>query len=139
MIGVARKDKVKIASKYLVPKKIEENGLDKKFVKFSQRSIRAIINDYTRESGVRNLESKDNVDLVFTSARFWTDGYISVGKRYDLANSVSPGNSATFTVICDDCYDDLFESPANNVIWTLMSGSDRICEFDLTKNKIENW
>ena len=83
--------------------------------------------------------SKDNVDLVFTSARFWTDGYISVGKRYDLANSVSPGNSATFTVICDDCYDDLFESPANNVIWTLMSGSDRICEFDLTKNKIENW
>ena len=49
-------DKVKIASKYLVPKKIEENGLDKKFVKFSQRSIRAIINDYTRESGVRNLE-----------------------------------------------------------------------------------
>ncbi len=83
--------------------------------------------------------SKDNVDLVFTSARFWTDGYISVGKRYDLANSVSPGDSATFTVICDDCYDDLFESPANNVIWTLMSGSDRICEFDLTKNKIENW
>lgn len=54
--GYTEEDKVKIASKYLVPKKIEENGLDKKFVKFSQRSIRAIINDYTRESGVRNLE-----------------------------------------------------------------------------------
>ena len=83
--------------------------------------------------------SKDSVDLVFTSARFWTDGYIKVGQRYDLADSVSPGNSATFTVICDECYDDLFESPANNVIWTLMSGSDRICEIDLTQNKIENW
>lgn len=54
--GYTEEDKVKIASKYLVPKQIKENGLDRKNVKISSAAIRGIINYYTRESGVRNLE-----------------------------------------------------------------------------------
>ncbi|MGI6722611.1 MAG: endopeptidase La [Anaerovoracaceae bacterium] len=56
VMGYTEEEKVKIASKYLVPKKIEEHGLDKKNVKIPERTIRDLINYYTRESGVRNLE-----------------------------------------------------------------------------------
>ena len=49
-------DKLQIAKGYLVPKQIRENGLQKKNISFTQTGIRTIINYYTRESGVRNLE-----------------------------------------------------------------------------------
>lgn len=54
--GYTEEEKVEIAKKYLVPKKIKEHGLSKNSVSFSEKSIRNIINFYTRESGVRNLE-----------------------------------------------------------------------------------
>jgi ATP-dependent Lon protease len=39
-----------------VPRQIERNGLKKSWVSFTDRALRAIIRDYTREAGVRNLE-----------------------------------------------------------------------------------
>ena len=45
-----------IATKYLIPKQIKENGLTSKNISFNEQSIRTLINHYTRESGVRNLE-----------------------------------------------------------------------------------
>lgn len=54
--GYTEEDKVRIATEYLVPKQIKENGLNKKIITFTESGIRRIINNYTRESGVRNLE-----------------------------------------------------------------------------------
>lgn len=54
--GYTEEDKVQIAEKYLVPKQIKENGLSKSKITFTDAGIRNIINYYTRESGVRNLE-----------------------------------------------------------------------------------
>ena len=54
--GYTLEEKVEIARKYLVPKQIEENGLTKKQFKISRAAIKRIIDQYTRESGVRNLE-----------------------------------------------------------------------------------
>lgn len=54
--GYTLEEKVQIAKKYLIPKQIEENGLDKKQIKISQAAIERVIDEYTRESGVRNLE-----------------------------------------------------------------------------------
>ena len=54
--GYTEEDKVQIAKKYLVPKQIKENGLTKSMISFTEAGIRNIINYYTRESGVRNLE-----------------------------------------------------------------------------------
>jgi len=54
--GYTEEDKVQIADKYLVPKKVKENGLGDSNVTMTEAAIRTIINDYTRESGVRNLE-----------------------------------------------------------------------------------
>ncbi|HMB42155.1 MAG TPA: endopeptidase La [Balneolaceae bacterium] len=54
--GYTQEEKVQIAKKYLIPKQIEENGLSKKQIKISQAAVEKIIDQYTRESGVRNLE-----------------------------------------------------------------------------------
>lgn len=49
-------EKVKIAEQHLVPKQIKENGLTDDEISFSEGALRGIINYYTREAGVRNLE-----------------------------------------------------------------------------------
>jgi ATP-dependent Lon protease len=54
--GYIEDDKVEIAIKYLIPRQIEENGLKRKHIRFNRPVIRAIIQSYTREAGVRNLE-----------------------------------------------------------------------------------
>lgn len=54
--GYTEEDKLNIAEKYLVPKQIKENGLTKSNISFTEQGVRTLINYYTRESGVRNLE-----------------------------------------------------------------------------------
>ena len=54
--GYTEEDKLQIAEKYLVPKQVGENGLTKSNISFTETGLRTLINYYTRESGVRNLE-----------------------------------------------------------------------------------
>ncbi len=54
--GYTQEEKIEIARKYLLPKQIEENGLNSSQIKLSKAAINRIIDEYTRESGVRNLE-----------------------------------------------------------------------------------
>lgn len=54
--GYTEEEKVKIAQKYLIPKERAKNGLRAKDIKITPKAIRDLINYYTRESGVRNLE-----------------------------------------------------------------------------------
>ncbi|MEI6194731.1 MAG: endopeptidase La, partial [Verrucomicrobiota bacterium] len=49
-------EKLQIAKRYLVPRQIEEHGLTRKDVKFSDAALRKLIREYTREAGVRQLE-----------------------------------------------------------------------------------
>jgi len=54
--GYTEDEKTNIALKYLVPKQLKENGLKKTELKITESAVRDIIQHYTRESGVRNLE-----------------------------------------------------------------------------------
>ncbi|HDP97828.1 MAG TPA: endopeptidase La [bacterium] len=49
-------DKLQIAKEFLVPKQVSEHGLSKKLISLRDNAIRLMINSYTREAGVRNLE-----------------------------------------------------------------------------------
>jgi ATP-dependent Lon protease len=49
-------DKLEIAKRHIVPKQLKAHGLPEKDMKFSEAAIEKIINEYTREAGVRNLE-----------------------------------------------------------------------------------
>ena len=54
--GYTENEKENIASKYLMPKQLENNGLTDKDIKFNKNIFIEIIRSYTREAGVRNLE-----------------------------------------------------------------------------------
>jgi len=54
--GYTTAEKLKIARRYLMPRQVEENGLAGRGVTFSDDALRTIIEGYTREAGVRNLE-----------------------------------------------------------------------------------
>ena len=56
--GYITEEKIEIARRHLIPKELEANGLEKQHVKFSKAVIEYIIENYTRESGVRELEKK---------------------------------------------------------------------------------
>ena len=49
-------EKLQISKLHLVPKEKKQNGLDKYKVSFSEKALKRVIRDYTREAGVRNLE-----------------------------------------------------------------------------------
>ena len=54
--GYTENEKMNIASKYLLPKQLTENGIKGKEIKISDSAIESIIRHFTRESGVRSLE-----------------------------------------------------------------------------------
>lgn len=54
--GYIEEEKLFIADRYLIPRQIEENGIDEIGLKFSDDSVKRIIREYTYEAGVRNLE-----------------------------------------------------------------------------------
>jgi ATP-dependent Lon protease len=54
--GYTETEKIRIASQYLVPRQIRENGLRTRELVFTEEALQALVRDYTREAGVRSLE-----------------------------------------------------------------------------------
>ncbi len=54
--GYTEEEKLEIARRHLLPKQIEENGLDKNDAKFDRKALQKIIGEYTQEAGLRQLE-----------------------------------------------------------------------------------
>jgi ATP-dependent Lon protease len=54
--GYTEEQKLEIAKRYLVPRQIERNGLTTSKIEFADKALELIIEGYTREAGVRNLE-----------------------------------------------------------------------------------
>ncbi|MEO5675743.1 MAG: endopeptidase La [Chitinophagales bacterium] len=58
MSGYSVEEKIEIARRHLLPKQLKDHGLKAKHVHFSDHILQLIISDYTRESGVRDLDRK---------------------------------------------------------------------------------
>ena len=54
--GYTEREKAEIAKKYLIPRQLEEAGLADKKVSFTDEAVMSVVSNYTRESGVRQLE-----------------------------------------------------------------------------------
>ena len=56
LAGYSEQEKMEIARRYLIPKQLKAHGISERNLRFTQSGILAIINSYTREAGLRNLE-----------------------------------------------------------------------------------
>lgn len=82
--GYTEEEKIKIAQKYLIPKKLKEHGLTKNNLKIGKKTLSDIINYYTRESGVRNLE-REIANLCRKVARKVVTESMSDGEVSDIS------------------------------------------------------
>lgn len=77
--GYLLEEKIEIAKRHLVPKQLNEHGMKKKHVAFSDDILQKIIDDYTRESGVRTLEKniakiiRNKAKAIVTNEKFRKD------------------------------------------------------------------
>jgi ATP-dependent Lon protease len=81
--GYTEDEKVGIARRYLVPKQLEAHGLEGKRVVFTEKALRLLVREYTREAGVRNLE-REIAALCRKAAREIAEGKRK-GARVDEA------------------------------------------------------
>jgi ATP-dependent Lon protease len=54
--GYSHEEKVQISKKYLIPKQMDENGITNEHIEFTDEGVETVINGFTREAGLRNLE-----------------------------------------------------------------------------------
>jgi len=72
--GYTENEKLGIAKRYLVPKQVEAHGLTLEGLMISDKALRLVIREYTREAGVRGLERRI-ADLCRKAARKVAEGY----------------------------------------------------------------
>src|SRR5205814_5567772 len=72
--GYTEEEKLGIAKRYLVPKQVEAHGLTSEQFTVSDRALRLVIREYTREAGVRGLERRI-ADLCRKAARKVAEGF----------------------------------------------------------------
>lgn len=82
LTGYLMEEKVEIAKRHLIPKQLEEHGVKKKQVVFSKEVLEKIIEDHTREAGVRTLE-KQIAKVIRNRAKF-----IAMDEEYNPKTSV---------------------------------------------------
>ena len=75
--GYLTEEKVEIARKHLVPKQEEANGIRKRQIKIEKKTLEAIVENYTRESGVRELDKKIGKIFRRLACSYATEGYYS--------------------------------------------------------------
>ncbi|MCA9664059.1 MAG: endopeptidase La [Myxococcales bacterium] len=89
--GYTDEEKLQIARRYLIPKQLEGNGLKDREVVISDGAVRSVIEHYTKEAGVRNLE-RELASICRKIARKVVGGDDEEGKSF----RVNAGNVATY-------------------------------------------
>ncbi|MCR3956428.1 MAG: endopeptidase La [Gudongella sp.] len=116
--GYTEEEKLQIAKRYLLPKQMKEHGLKDSQIKVSDAALRGVINYYTREAGVRNLE-RNIANLCRKAAK----KIVEEGKK---SVSINAGNITGYLGTKKFRYDKLEEKNqiglANGLAWTAVGG-----------------
>ncbi|MDP4844204.1 MAG: endopeptidase La, partial [Salibacteraceae bacterium] len=129
--GYTLDEKVNIATKHLIPKQLKEHGLVKTDVKFPKKAIENVVEGYTRESGVRQLE-KQLAGVIRKKAKqlaMEEEGYVAAIDPNELQDMLGPGHYRN--------HDNQHEVPgvANGLAWTSVGGEVLYIETSITKGK----
>jgi ATP-dependent Lon protease len=129
--GYLLEEKVEIAKRHLVPKQIREHGLQEKNVAFNKKILEKIIDDYTRESGVRSLE-KVIAKIVRSRAKL-----VAMDETYDPKLTVEDVEKVMGAPRYQKDRDTRIEVPGvmTGLAWTAVGGEILFIEVSLSKGK----
>ncbi len=129
--GYLAEEKRLIAQKHLLPKQLEANGLTSAQLKLNKQAVDVIINEYTRESGVRNLD-KQLAKIARNIAK-----KIAFEEEYDP--SLTPDNVrdilGVHRIIQDVQKGNEFPGVVTGLAWTEVGGEILFVESSLSKGK----
>ncbi|NDV64366.1 endopeptidase La [Bacteroides sp. 224] len=130
--GYITEEKKEIARKHLVPKALEATGMKKNDVKLPKTTLEAVIESYTRESGVRELEKKIGKILRKIARQYATDGYISKTeiKPDDLYEYLGAPE-----VTRDKYQGNEYAGVVTGLAWTAVGGEILFVETSLSRGK----
>ena len=131
--GYSTEEKVEIAKRHLIPKLRQSHGLTGNQIKISNKVLVAIIENYTRESGVRELE-RQLASLMRSVAK-----YVALEDEYNPAIPVSDLSKLLGLEKFDKSLykDDLPPGVAIGLAWTYTGGDILFIETSLSKGKGE--
>ncbi|MFH1296037.1 MAG: endopeptidase La [Bacteroidota bacterium] len=131
--GYLLEEKIDIATQHLVPKQLNEHGLKKSQVTFSHEILQTIIEDYTRESGVRGLE-KSIAKIIRSRATsvVMNDKFRKMLKPEDLAKIMGASLFQVDKQISND-----LAGVVTGLAWTIHGGEILFIEVSLNKGKGE--
>ena len=129
--GYTEEEKTEIALRHLIPKQIKEHGLSPGMLNISENTIRKIIREYTRESGVRNLERKIASICRKTARKVVTDKVKSV--RVATRNLAQFLGTPEFRYGLAEAVDQV--GVATGLAWTQVGGDTLAIEISLYKGK----
>lgn len=126
--GYIMEEKLEISKRYLIPRHRKAMGLKAKQIAFTDLSLRAVINGYARESGVRSLEQHIKKILRKVALRLVREKEKSKKKTYKESSfRITPNNLSEFLgkplFTSDRFYDLLPVGVCTGLAWTSMGGA----------------
>lgn len=129
--GYLAEEKMEIAKKYLVPKQLQEHGLSKSLLKISPKALKEIIDNYTHESGVRNLE-KQIAKIARVTAK-----KLAIGE--DVPKTIEPSHLKEYLGLPSAMHDKQEGNEGVGVVtglaWTQMGGEILFVESSISEGK----
>lgn len=128
--GYTLEEKIEIAKRHLLPKQIEEHGIAKKDLSIAKTVLETIVEEYTRESGVRGLD-KRIAKVVRNRARqiAMEEEARAIVSKSDLQKILGPGRKKTEYMNND------IAGVVTGLAWTSMGGDILFIESSLAKGK----
>ncbi|MGA1772011.1 MAG: endopeptidase La [Flavobacteriaceae bacterium] len=129
--GYTQEEKVAIAKRHLLPKQLNEHGIEKPHLKLSTSTLKTLIQNYTRESGVRGLEKQVAKMVRYVAKSIaMEEEYIQNPKPEDLNTIIGP----------QKVFHDLYENNqvagvVTGLAWTSVGGDILFIESALAKGK----
>ena len=129
--GYLAEEKAEIAKNYLIPRQIEEHGLTAEQLKISPEAISAIIEEYTRESGVRSLD-KQIAKIARVTAK-------KIALEEERPEEIKPSDLKEYLGLPTAFHDKQRGNEAPGVVtglaWTEMGGEILFIESSISKGK----
>lgn len=129
--GYLVEEKIEIAKRHLIPKQLNSHGLKKSDLKFTPKGLESMIESYTRESGVRQLD-KQIAKIIRVIAR-------KIAFEEDYPKSVKPANLEEILgvpkFVKDKYENNKFAGVVTGLAWTAHGGEILFVETSLSKGK----